>query len=63
MSDTRRFDDYNNEKKLHRISKQKRTRLDKHKKLIYDVVTSRKKDDDELDDIFEYGNFSKIKRR
>ena len=35
----------------------------KHKKLIYDVVTSRKKDDDELDDIFEYGNFSKIKRR
>lgn len=63
MSDTKRFDDYNNEKKVHRINKTKKNRLDKHKKLIYDVVSHKRKEDNEIDEVLDYGSFTKIKRR
>ena len=61
MGDTRRFDDYDREKKLHKI-KSSKNKLDKHRKLIYNVVSSRK-DDAEFDDLLEYDTYTKIKRR
>ena len=61
MGDTRRFDDYDREKKLQKI-KSSKNKLDKHRKLIYNVVSSRIPDDTKFDELLEY-NYTKIKRR
>jgi len=61
MGDTKRFDDLNRDKRLHKV-KSVKNKLDKHRKLIYNVVSSRK-DDAEFDNILEYDTYSKIKRR
>lgn len=61
MGNTRRFDDYDREKRLQKI-KSSKNKLDKHRKLIYNVVSSRK-DDAEFDELLEYDTYTKIKRR
>jgi hypothetical protein len=61
MGDTRRFDDLNREKRLHKV-KSSKNKLDKHRKLIYNVVSSRK-EGDTFDEFLEYDTYKKIKRR
>jgi len=62
MSDTKQYENYDREKKLHRVEKQK-SKVAKHRKYIYNMLT---KDnlDDEFDQLYddEYFN-TKIKRR
>jgi hypothetical protein len=41
----------------------KKTAIDKHKKLIYNIASSKKLDDTEDDFDYEYANYIKIKRR
>jgi len=62
MGDTRRYDNYNNEKKLHKV-RQIKNRFDKHKKLIYNAVSSKINGDAYFDDQFNYGGYEKFKRR
>jgi len=61
MGHTKRFDDFDQEKKSNKI-KNNKNKLDKHKKLIYNVVSSKNKDDT-FDEFLEYEKFIKIKRR
>lgn len=61
MGHTKRFDDFDQEKKYNRL-KNNKNKLDKHKKLIYNVVSTKNKDDT-VDDYLDYGNYTKIKRR
>jgi len=62
MSTKRRFDDLDREVKIHRVKKDK-SKLDKHRKIIYNYVSS-KETDDTYDDILDYAyNNHKIKRR
>jgi hypothetical protein len=49
------------EGKIKNISK--KTAIDKHKKLIYNIASSKKLDDAEDDFDYEYANYIKIKRR
>jgi hypothetical protein len=49
------------EGKIKNISK--KTAIDKHKKLIYNIASSKKMDDTEDDFDYEYANYIKIKRR
>jgi hypothetical protein len=49
------------EGKIKNISK--KTAIDKHKKLIYNIASSKKLDDTEDDFDYEYANYIKIKRR
>ena len=49
------------EGKIKNISK--KNAIDKHKKLIYNIASSKKMDDVEDDFYYEYANYIKIKRR
>jgi hypothetical protein len=49
------------EGKIKNISK--KTAIDRHKKLIYNIASSKKLDDTEDDFDYEYANYIKIKRR
>ena len=49
------------EGKIKNISK--KTAIDKHKKLIYNIASSKKLDDTEDDFDYEFANYIKIKRR
>ena len=49
------------EDKIKNISK--KNAIDKHKKLIYNIASSKKMDDTEDDFDYEYANYIKIKRR
>jgi len=49
------------EGKIKNISK--KTDIDKHNKLIYNIASSKKMDDTEDDFDYEYANYIKIKRR
>ena len=48
------------EGKIKNISK--KTAIDKHKKLIYNIASSKKMDDAEDDFYYEYANYIKSKR-
>lgn len=62
MSHTRQHEDYDHEKKVHRIEKQK-SKVAKHKKFIYNML-SKENLDDEFDDLYDDTFFNtKIKRR
>lgn len=49
------------EGKIKNISK--KSAIDKHKKLIYNIASSKKTDDTEDEFDYEYANYIKIKRR
>lgn len=62
MSDTKMYNDYDREKKVHRVEKQK-SKVAKHKKFIYNML-SKENLDDEFDDLYDDTFFNtKIKRR
>jgi hypothetical protein len=62
MSDTKMHNDYDREKKVHRVEKQK-SKVAKHKKFIYNML-SKENLDDEFDDLYDDTFFNtKIKRR
>ena len=62
MSDTKMHNDYDREKKFHRVEKQK-SKVAKHKKFIYNML-SKENLDDEFDDLYDDTFFNtKIKRR
>ena len=56
-----KFDDFDKEDKIHRVKKVK-SKLDKHRKFIYNYA-SFNKDDDAYDEILDYAFNQKIKRR
>ena len=62
MSDTKMHNDYDREKKVHRVEKTK-SKVAKHKKFIYNML-SKENLDDEFDDLYDDTFFNtKIKRR
>jgi hypothetical protein len=62
MSDTKMHNDYDREKKVHRVEKQK-SKVAKHKKYLYNML-SKDNLDDEFDDLYDDTFFNtKIKRR
>jgi hypothetical protein len=61
MGDTRRYNDFNNEVKLHKVKRTLKNRLDKHKNLIYNSLSSTKTDD--INEQFDYISYNKFKRR
>jgi len=63
MGDTKRYDDFNNEKKLYKVKRKIKNKLDKHKNLIYNVLSSKKVDDENFDEHLDYGSYTKFKRR
>jgi len=61
MSKTKTFESFDKEKKIHRIEKNK-NKLDKHRKIIYNYVSSQEQDDT-FDEYLDYAFNTKIKRR
>jgi len=61
MNTKQKFDDFDTEEKIHRVKKIK-SKLDKHRKFIYNYVSS-KQDEDAYDEILDYVYNQKIKRR
>jgi hypothetical protein len=61
MSTKTRYDEYDSDDKVHRVKKVK-SKLDKHRKFIYNYVSS-KQDEDAYDEILDYAYNQKIKRR
>ena len=53
--------DREQERKFRTIKK--KSAIDKHKKLIYNIASSKKTDDTEDEFDYEYANYIKIKRR
>jgi hypothetical protein len=53
MSNFKKNDLYDREKKLHRVEKKSKSNLDKHKKIIYNVVPALK-DEDTIDEYLDY---------
>jgi hypothetical protein len=53
MSNFKKNDLYDREKKLHRVEKKNKNNLDKHKKIIYNVVPALK-DEDTIDEYLDY---------
>ena len=61
MNTKQKFEDFDTEEKIHRVKKIK-SKLDKHRKFIYNYVSS-KQDEDAYDEILDYVYNQKIKRR
>jgi len=61
MSIKKRNLDFDREKKIRGIKK--KNAIDKHKNLIYNIVSSKKIEDDETELDYDYATVIKIKRR
>ena len=61
MNTNQKFDDFDKDEKIRRVKKVK-SKLDKHRKFIYNYVSS-KQDEDAYDEILDYAYNQKIKRR
>jgi hypothetical protein len=61
MNTNQKFEDFDKEDKVRRVKKVK-SKLDKHRKFIYNYVSS-KEDEDAYDEILDYAYNQKIKRR
>lgn len=61
MNTNQKFEDSDKEDKVRRVKKVK-SKLDKHRKFIYNYVSS-KEDEDAYDEILDYAYNQKIKRR
>jgi|LakMenEpi03Aug12_release.lakeMendotaPanAssembly.Ray.scaffolds.fasta_scaffold2970444_2 hypothetical protein len=67
MSKTKSYNDsFDNEFKIHKIKKNK-SKLDKHKKIIYNIASTKKVDvevEDDFEELYDYAYTNgKIKRR
>lgn len=63
MSNTKKFEAFDREKKIHKVEKGK-NKIDKHRKFIYNYASSENFEDDAFDEILDYAyNNQKIKRR
>jgi hypothetical protein len=61
MSNKKRNDDFDREKKFRAIKK--KNAVDKHRNLIYNIASSKKADDDNGELDYDYATVLKIKRR
>jgi hypothetical protein len=63
MSNKRRNDSFEREKKIHKVKSNKNF-VDKHKKVIYNIASSKSKvEDDDLDYDLDYAYVGKTKQR
>lgn len=61
MNTNQKFDEFDKDERVRRVKKVK-SKLDKHRKFIYNYVSS-KEDEDAYDEILDYAYNQKIKRR
>ena len=63
MDKSKRTDFQEREKKIHRVEKTK-SKIDKHRKVIYNIASFKDSEDDAFDEVLDYAYANqKIKRR